>query len=309
VDENARYMLAIAEAGSISEAARRAHVSQPALSQRLKQLETHLGCELFDRQTSPLAPTPAGTTYLEWARRATAAEETMERQVAAIANRERRYLAIGTSLPRGNGILPDVLERFYREVSGCTVSVEDAGIPDAHNQLLLGSKISCALLTPVRPESSFATGEVLCTERMVLAVPLGMELASFDGGGVYPSVLPQDIAGLPFIMPPRRFRHHRFVRNMMDSANVRLNVVLHSGSNEMTSAAVARGIGASILPTTSACSWDHATCRFYEIDGLSCPGDLYYNRLLGTVAGSDELALVSMLRDWIAGHPELAAAT
>lgn len=55
-----RYFIAIAESGSLSEAARRLHIVQPALSQRLAALEADLGVQLLVRGRSGIALTPSG---------------------------------------------------------------------------------------------------------------------------------------------------------------------------------------------------------------------------------------------------------
>ena len=56
--------LAVAEAGSLSRAARRLGVSQPTLSRRISALETELGAHLFTRSTRGLSPTTAGERLL-----------------------------------------------------------------------------------------------------------------------------------------------------------------------------------------------------------------------------------------------------
>ena len=54
MDDTARYILAIAEKGSISQAAESVHLSQSALSQRLANEEARLGAKLFNRSRVPL---------------------------------------------------------------------------------------------------------------------------------------------------------------------------------------------------------------------------------------------------------------
>jgi DNA-binding transcriptional LysR family regulator len=58
-----RAFLAVVEEGTITRAAERLHVTQPALSRTLRQLETHLGVRLIDRSTHHLAMTAAGEAY------------------------------------------------------------------------------------------------------------------------------------------------------------------------------------------------------------------------------------------------------
>lgn len=68
-----RAFVAIAEAGNLTRAAARLHLTQPALSRTLQQLEAHLGVRLVERSTHHLALTPAGEQFLGKARAALAA--------------------------------------------------------------------------------------------------------------------------------------------------------------------------------------------------------------------------------------------
>ena len=79
MNDDFKYIAAIAEHRSISKAAHAMHISQPALSQRLKRLETKLGTELFERTTASLRPTATGEIVVRYARRAVAAENSMRR--------------------------------------------------------------------------------------------------------------------------------------------------------------------------------------------------------------------------------------
>ena len=64
-----RYLLAVADHGGFTRAAQALHVSQPTLSQQIRQLEDSLGVELFDRTSRSVQPTDAGLAYIESARR------------------------------------------------------------------------------------------------------------------------------------------------------------------------------------------------------------------------------------------------
>lgn len=65
-----RYFLAVAETGNFTRAAEIVHVSQPTLSQQIRQLEDALGAQLFDRSGRTTRLTDAGEAYLVHARRA-----------------------------------------------------------------------------------------------------------------------------------------------------------------------------------------------------------------------------------------------
>lgn len=64
-----RYLLAVADHGGFTRAAEALHVSQPTLSQQIRQLEETLGVTLFDRTSRTVKPTDAGQAYIECARR------------------------------------------------------------------------------------------------------------------------------------------------------------------------------------------------------------------------------------------------
>src|SRR5215472_2558525 len=65
-----RYLLAVVEQGGFTRAAEALHVSQPTLSQQVRQLEDRLGFELLDRSGRTVRPTDEGEVYLQHVRRA-----------------------------------------------------------------------------------------------------------------------------------------------------------------------------------------------------------------------------------------------
>src|SRR5215813_12877179 len=75
-----RIFLAVAEAGSLSGAARRLKLSQPTAGRRIQALERQLGFALFDRRKEGLALTASGTELLPAATEMARAAEAMERQ-------------------------------------------------------------------------------------------------------------------------------------------------------------------------------------------------------------------------------------
>ena len=73
-----RYVIAIANAGSMNEAARTLFISQPSLSSAVKDLEEEIGVELFRRSNRGIFVTPEGEEFLGYARQVVEQYELME---------------------------------------------------------------------------------------------------------------------------------------------------------------------------------------------------------------------------------------
>ena len=65
-----RYLKAVADHGSFTRAAAALHVSQPALSQQIRELEERMGVQLLDRSGRAVRPTDMGEAFLRHVRRA-----------------------------------------------------------------------------------------------------------------------------------------------------------------------------------------------------------------------------------------------
>jgi len=66
--QSLKYIVSVAEIGSITEAAKRLHISQPSLSAALKEAEKEVGFEIFKRSRSGIALTKEGVELLGYAR-------------------------------------------------------------------------------------------------------------------------------------------------------------------------------------------------------------------------------------------------
>lgn len=105
-----RYVIAIARAGSLSEAARQLHVSQPALTLQLRQLEARLGCALFARHARGVTLTEAGAAYLAEAQPAIAGLDRAEAAVAALRDVLPKAISLGLTPTAGGVLMPALLD-------------------------------------------------------------------------------------------------------------------------------------------------------------------------------------------------------
>src|SRR5215216_4431804 len=87
------YVLAVADAGSFTEAARRLHVAQPSLSQQIRALEEELGGRLLERPPRPVRLTAAGRAFV--AEASTASTSCAWRPCARSRSRSSRQRSAG----------------------------------------------------------------------------------------------------------------------------------------------------------------------------------------------------------------------
>ena len=118
--------LAVARAGSFRRAAERAHLSQPALSQHVGELERGLGARLFDRRGRAVALTEAGRILEDHALRVFAALAGAREAIADLAGGGRGSLVVGASTTPGLYLVPAIMAAFERQHPGVSVDLRIA---------------------------------------------------------------------------------------------------------------------------------------------------------------------------------------
>ena len=96
-----KYMAALAGEGSLTKAARRLNLSQPALSKWLRDLEQELGLSLVIRSRQGLIFTEAGQIYLEGCRECLEAALDIRRKLDALSQKAKQSIILGGSPIRG----------------------------------------------------------------------------------------------------------------------------------------------------------------------------------------------------------------
>lgn len=105
---------AVANQRSFSKAAAAHGLTQSAVSQTIGHLEEHLGTQLIDRSTRPLALTDAGQTYLEGLQPILRTLEQLEQEVRGIGQRLSGRITIGAIYSVGLSYMPEAIEAFRR---------------------------------------------------------------------------------------------------------------------------------------------------------------------------------------------------
>lgn len=162
------YVYTIYQCGSISKAAQRLFVSQPALSAAVKKLENELGTPLFDRRTKPLNLTPAGEFYIQCAEKIASIQMDMDEYFKSLSGRQS-ILNIGSSSFFCAHILPKLALDFQEKYPAYSVELYEASASALSDKLRLG--LLDFTLTGELLESKHIHSLPFEQEHIVLAVP------------------------------------------------------------------------------------------------------------------------------------------
>ncbi|KGM28153.1 transcriptional regulator CynR [Photorhabdus luminescens] len=119
------YFLAVAEHHSFTRAATALHVSQPALSQQIKQLEETLGAQLFDRTGRTMRLTDAGEVYFRYARRALQDLEEGKRAIHDVSDLSRGSLRVAVTPTFTTYLIGPLVKSFHNLYPNITLTVRE----------------------------------------------------------------------------------------------------------------------------------------------------------------------------------------
>lgn len=160
------YIIAIAEEKSLSKAAEKLYISQPALSQRLKQLEHDLGTPLFRRDNTGLTITDAGRIYINGGRSILKIKQEALQKLSSMNRHNKELLRFGCATSLALECVPAFREK-YPDIE---LTTQRCTTPAAKEALIMGQMDIAVLLTPALQHSTLeylplSKGELL------LAVP------------------------------------------------------------------------------------------------------------------------------------------
>src|SRR6202049_4840030 len=143
-----RYFIAVAEMGSLTEAAeRRLHTSQPSLSRQIRDLESHVGAQLLSRGARGVELTASGRAFLDHARLALAQVDAAGEAARRAAQPAKRTFALGFLTGQEMDWLPEAMRILRDELPNIEVTVCSQYSPDLAAALVRG-KLDVAFLRP-----------------------------------------------------------------------------------------------------------------------------------------------------------------
>lgn len=239
---------AVAEAGGFSRAADVVHVSQPAISMQVAELEEALGTPLFDRLPRGVRLTDAGTVLLSYARRIAALEGEAERAMRELRGLERGRLAVGASLTIGGYLLPAVLGEFRRRHPGVELQLIIDNTEAIKSQLVDGT-VDLGLTEGTLPRDEQIHSRVFQEDELIVIAPAKHPLAAKPKGKSRPrAVSARQLCAQGLILrEPGSGTREVFLRALSDAGSAPGEVVLTLANVEAIKRAVIAGLGLAVV--------------------------------------------------------------
>lgn len=250
-----RYFIAVAEEGSLTRAAERLFVSQPALTKQIKQLETQLGVRLFTRSRVGMTLTEPGEALAERVPILLADWNQALQETRRSARQAARVLRIGFLASAANEATQGIIADFARRRPGWRVNMRQAAWSDPTAGLADGD-VDAALLRLPFPGQDTLRVEVLFTEPRWVALPTAHPLA------IHEQIPFRDLWDEPFVAAPAEtgwWRDYWLATDERDGHPVRIGAVTDQPDEWL--GAIANGYGIALTPESST--------RFYARPGVT----------------------------------------
>lgn len=207
--------LEIAAEKSVSKAANNLFISQPAVSQSLKDLEQHYNTQLFSRSNKQFALTPSGICLKEYAEKLISAYNETEQIMATF--QDTPLINLGANFTIGAYVLPKIIEEALLKFSNLDInSYIDRG--DYIEKMTLQHKIDFALVTK-KPKSKDLLSIPFMNDSFIFVCAKTHQVLTKK------NPLLTDLADFPFILAEKGSNSSEFINQLTKDYNLKFNVV------------------------------------------------------------------------------------
>lgn len=270
-----RAFVAVAEHQHFTNAADSIHVSQPALSALIKQLEDELGVVLLHRNTRNVEITTIGREFYDTAVKTLTSFDEALSHVSDYAALRRGRVTVAALPSLASSVLPTVVRNFTSQHPRINVRIIDLPGDDIIDAIR--SKRADIGLTYTQPYSDLAA-KVIMRDRLIL---IGQLKHASETKGV---VRWKSLGNEPIIAMARGTTIRALIDAAAASAKTSLNVILEPRLIPTALAFAEQGIGSAILPSTivPGISYAMKACRQYELAGPAITRDISFICLAGS---------------------------
>lgn len=235
--------LTIAELESFSLAAERLHITQPAVSKRIRQLEQSMNTILFDRIGRQSILTPDGQAFLPHAERILYEVKTYKSSLSGQSNKPSGTLTLATSHHIGLHRLPQILRNFKIKYPQVDLDLhfmdsEDACVAVGNNEIEL------AIVTLPENSDVKLNLEPIWIDTLQIVLAPDHPLANDD------HINKLKLLNYPAILPSMGTFTRRIINNYFSTSKDQMKIILETNYLETIKVMVSANLGWSILPAS-----------------------------------------------------------
>ncbi len=241
-DRRLQVFHTVARLLSFTKAADELHMTQPAVTFQVRQLEEYFNTRLFDRTHNRISLTEAGERVYGYAERIFQLYNEMDNSVRQITGEISGVLVLGASTTVAEYMLPNLLGDFREHYPDVTIRLKVANTDGIVSQVENNTIDLGVVEAPVANKNLVV--EQCRTDQMVLITPPAHPLAERE------QVTLADILPYPFICREEGSGTREVLMEHMSSAGVNaanLDIIMELGSIEAIKSAVEAGMGISVL--------------------------------------------------------------
>jgi len=233
-----RYLIAIAEAGSFSNAARRAFIAQPALSRQIGLLESELEMQLLARQHDGIELTDAGRQLYEVARSVIQKLDSVKDELKSSRGNPMGHVAISIPATASALLLPTIITQAQAKFPGIKLTIWD-GLSREGGQAIELGKVDFGVV-PNAEELEHVIAEPVFTEDLYW---VGTPAQDADNSPITLA----EAAATRLVMPPRALH----LRRRVEQAAMETGVTLDSSYEQQSAPGISSLVRAGLAATIS----------------------------------------------------------
>ena len=241
-DRRLQVFATVARLLSFTKAAEALHMTQPAVTFQIRQLEEHFNTRLFDRTHNRINLTDAGELVKKYADQIIALNHEMDNEVRTLTGDVQGPLIVGASTTIGEYFIPGILGAYQSSFPHVKVRLHVANT-NAIINMVENNEIDIGIVEGPVNNKNLIT-EVVWDDELVAVSQTQHELASHN------KVDAKALADHPFISREEGAGTREVVENHLIDKNIdlsQLDIIMEFGSPESIKSAVEAGLGISVL--------------------------------------------------------------
>ena len=282
-----RAFVAVADHQSFVAAAKTLHISQPALTHCIQQLEGQMGGRLFDRTTRRVRLSPIGDKFLPYVKRLLAHFDSVVTDMSTQLARGSGRVVVSCLASVASRLMPVVMSECKREYPNITIAIRDAAMRGVLDSVISGdADFAIGSLPGNDPDLDFT---VIAIDQFRLICPRDHDLATKD------VVQWTDLSDYPFIAMSPDTGIRQSLDPFIQSKGVNLNVIAEVSHLASLNGMLEEGVGISVFAALMLPRDNHPTLTHRTLHGASLKRKLAIIWRRGTSFSPAASALLDMI--------------